>query len=190
VPAMELVVVAGCAVLAAACASIVARRRRNERVARRAAALAEVARRVDTAVSELEDLPVGTAQPVSAAPAHREAVERSGREAFVADVAAAVAQARERGSRLALALVSAGEALSPATTDALRHAAGVPVYAAGTRSAALVLSGLGRAGALGVLARIQLDCGLRGHAVELEPDEDATELVVRLLAPDVLRRDT
>jgi hypothetical protein len=179
---MELVV-AGCAVLAAACASIVARRRRKAHVARRDAALAEVARRVDTAVSELDDLPVGTAQPVSAAPARREAGDRSGREAFVADVAAAVVQPRERRSRLALALVSVGEALSPATTDAMRHAAGVPVYAAGTRSAALVLPGLGRAGALGVLARIQVDCGLRGHAVELEPDEDATELVVRLLGP-------
>ena len=187
---MELVVVVGSAALVGACASIVARRRRAERVARRTAALAEVARRVDAAVSELEDLPIRAAHPVPAAVARREAADRSGRAGFVADVDAAVGQARERGSRLALALVSAEEALAPPMTDALRRAAGVPVYASGTRSAALVLPGLGRAGALGVLARIQAECGLRGRAVELEPDEDATELVARLLAPDVMRGDT
>jgi hypothetical protein len=186
---MELVAVLGCTALVGACASIVARRRRSERVARRTATLAEVARRVDAAVRELDDLPVGAERPGPAAVARRGAADRSGRAAFVADVAAAVGQARERGSRLALALVFADEALAPPMTDALRCAAGAPVYASGTRSAALVLPGLGRAGALGVLARIQVDCGLRGRAVELEPDEDATELIARLLGSTELVSD-
>jgi hypothetical protein len=180
-----LLAVALAAVAVSAGAWEYARRRRTARSAQRIAALAEVARRVDAAIAAVE--------PVPAAPAAREkraravdagpTSDQSGRVAFVEATEAAVATARADGSRLAIGLVVTAADPSPWLAERIGVAAGAPVYSVGTRSLALLLPGLGRAGALGVLARVQATCGPGGRAVELAPGEDATELIARLLAP-------
>jgi hypothetical protein len=160
-------------------------RRRAKRAAERIAALAEVARRVDAAVASIEEVPVVPPARVWAIHAVEDgtAPKSKGRVALVDAVEAAVVRARADGSRLAIGLVGTDGELTAALEKRVRDVAGVPVYSVGTRSVALVLPGVGRAGALGVLARIQAACAVTGRAVELSTGEDATELIVRLLAP-------
>ena len=81
--------------------------------------------------------------------------------------------------RIGMALAAA-VALTAAPT-----AAGAQAYEVGYRSVALVAPRHGRADALGLLARIQAACGATGTAVEREPDEDAVELLTRLLSEQV-----
>lgn len=105
-----------------------------------------------------------------------------GRVAFVDALAAEVERSASRGTRLAAALVRAGDAPEPETlAEIVREAAKAPVYLVGPRSVAVALPGTGRAEALGVLARVEARCGARGSAVELERGESALRLAVRLL---------
>ena len=103
----------------------------------------------------------------------------SGRVAFLDAVEAEVVRARADDLRLAVAVAHDG---GDELRRALESLSGRPVYAVGARSSAAVLPGLGRAEALGVLAKLEASCGVRGAAVELGGDETAVELVVRVLA--------
>lgn len=183
--AIELAVVVVVAFGASAGAWAYVRRRRAARGAERVAALAEVARRVDAAVAAIEDVPV--APPAASWTVHavddEPAPEHAGRVALVDAIEAAVARAHAERSRLAVGLVGTDGELTPSVAEQIRNLAGVPVYSVGTSSVALVLPGFGRAGALGVVARIQASCAVSGRAVELAPGQDATELIARLLAP-------
>ena len=185
-PGLALVVLAAAVALGLACAWI-AVRRRAEREARRAARLAEIAARIDAAVSSIGE--VGVSEPVEPRTAPTSGVTAPdvddglpGRLALLAAVDAEVHGARAEGRRLSAAVVRSADA-EPRSLAAEAHAvAEVPVYAVGPRAVALVLPGLGRAEALGVLARIEARCASSGRAVELEAGEDAVELVARLLA--------
>jgi hypothetical protein len=182
-PAGILLLLLGCVVAGLAVAALVLRRRARLS-ARRDVGLTAVAKRIDDAVASLrapnEPLERFSPSPPGPAPMVGEALP--GRAALVDAVASGVAVARVDGGRLAAALVRA-----PATEDAeklacdVREVVGVTAYAVGPRSVALVLPGLGRADALGLLARVEARCASTGLAVELEPDEDAAELVCRLL---------
>ena len=171
-------VVAGLVVVA------LALRRQARLSARRDIGLTTVAKRIDDAVASLRPPkePVEHFSPLTSGPAPMVGPALPGRAALVEAVASAVAVARADGARLAVALVGA-----PGTEDAerlacdVREVAGVTAYATGPHSVALVLPGLGRADALGLLARVEARCASTGLAVELEPGEDAAELVCRLL---------
>ena len=89
---------------------------------------------------------------------------------------------RDRSPLEAVRTLSYEEDPAASLADDVRAVAGSEGYEVGTGSVALVVPGAGRADALGLLARIQAACGATGSAVELEPDEDAVELVARLLA--------
>lgn len=182
-PTVALVVLAVAVATGVACLWIAVGRRR-EREARRAERLGEIAARIDAAVASIGDVRVGplahVAAPAEPAPAVDE--DLPGRAALLQAAAATIDDVRHRGRRLSAAVVRApgGE---PRHLAAEAHAvAEVPVYAVGPHSVALVLPDLGRADALGVLARIEARCPSSGKAVELEPGEDAVELVARLLA--------
>jgi hypothetical protein len=183
---LELAIVAlACAALAGA--MVIAQRRRAARAARRRAALAEVAERIDTAVSSLRGLPI-TRSPDQAPPSPLEdgqvplvAGELPGRAGLLQALAASISDARSRGSRLAAAVVRARDDDAPTLAGRARAVTDVAVYAVGPRAIALVFPGLGRADALGVLAQIEARCPSSGKAVELEPGEDAAELAARLL---------
>ena len=75
-----------------------------------------------------------------------------------------------------------GEKDAGTLAGVVHEVAHAEAYAVGPRAVALVLPGLGRADALGVLARIEAQCASSGRAVELEPREDAVEFAARLLA--------
>jgi hypothetical protein len=162
-----------------------ARRRRAARRERRLASLEDTARRIDTAVASLRELEVGDhgePRPTPRdAPPPAVAEDLPGRAALVEALTERVAEARADGSRIAAAVVRSGA--DDATTLA-RHVQTVvdaPVYAVGTRAVALVLPGLGRADALGLLARIEAACQTSGRAVELEHGEDGVDLLGRLM---------
>lgn len=184
-----VIVALACAALAGALLiAVVAQRRRAARAARRRAALAEVAGRIDAAVSSLRDLPI-TPSPDAAPTSPLEhgsvplvADELPGRAGLLQALAKSVSDARSRGSRLAAAVVRARDDDATALAGRARAVTDVPVYAVGPRAIALVLPGFGRADALGVLAQIEARCPSSGKAVELEPGEDAAELAARLLA--------
>jgi hypothetical protein len=182
---IELAVVVLASLAASAGAWAYARRRRAARAAERIAALAEVARRVDAAVAAVETVSVVPAARAWTIHAVEDgpAPEPAGRVALVDAVEAAVARAQTDGTRLAIGLVDTDGELTAALAERIRDVGGAPIYSVGTRSVALVLPGFGRAGALGVLARIQATCAVSGRAVELAPGEEATELIARLLAP-------
>jgi hypothetical protein len=182
---IELAVVVLAGLAASAGAWAYARRRRAARAAERIAALAEVARRVDAAVAAVETVSVVPAARAWTIHAVEDgpAPEPAGRVALVDAVEAAVARAQTDGTRLAIGLVDTDGELTASLAERIRDVGGAPIYSVGTRSVALVLPGFGRAGALGVLARIQATCAVSGRAVELAPGEEATELIARLLAP-------
>jgi hypothetical protein len=182
---IELAVVVLASLAASAGAWAYARRRRAARAAERIAALAEVARRVDAAVAAVETVSVVPAARAWTIHAVEDgpAPEPAGRVALVDAVEAAVARAQTDGTRLAIGLVDTDGELTASLAERIRDVGGAPIYSVGTRSVALVLPGFGRAGALGVLARIQATCAVSGRAVELAPGEEATELIARLLAP-------
>lgn len=159
-------------------------RRRAERAARRAERLAGIAARIEAAVASIGNVHVGPVEHVTAAEPHATDVDDGlpGRAALLHAAAATIDEVRLAGRRLSAAVVRAAEAGPRELAAEARAVAEVPVYAVGPRSVALVLPDLGRADALGVLARIEARCPSSGKAVELEPGEDATELVARLLA--------
>lgn len=159
-------------------------RRRAVRAARRAELLAGIAARIEAAVASIGSVRVGPVEHVAAAEPPAPDVEDGlpGRSALLRAVAATIDDARLAGGRLSAAVVRAAGAEQRELAAEALAVAEVPVYAVGPRSVALVLPDLGRADALGVLARIEARCPSSGKAVELEPGEDATELVARLLA--------
>jgi hypothetical protein len=166
------------------------RRRRTERNARRIAALVAVAERIDAAVSSLGETAATLSaehgplrRPVPGAPTPLVDDGLPGRAALLDAVADAVDQSRAKRSRLSAAVVRVtGEKDAGALAGVVHEVARAEAYAVGPRSVALVLPGLGRADALGVLARIEAQCSSSGRAVELEPREDAVEFAARLLA--------
>jgi hypothetical protein len=182
------------ALLVAAAAALVvvlaAWRARNRRAARRAhrrAVLDETARRIDTAVASLRELGLSDhadpkAPAVSPASPHPTVADGlPGRAALVEALTERVAEARAEGSRIAAAVVRSGADDATTLARNVRTVVDAPVYAVGTRAVALVLPGLGRADALGLLARIEAACHTSGRAVELEQGEDGADLVARLL---------
>jgi len=182
-----VVVVLASAFAVALVVAIVVMRRRAARAARRRAALTEVAERIDAAVSSLRGLPLDHA-PAPAPPSPLENAsfplvvgELPGRAGLLQALAAGVSDARAGGSRLAAAIVRAETADAPVLAGQARAVTDATSYAVGPRAIALVLPGLGRADALGVLAQIEARCPSSGKAVELEPGEDAAELAARLL---------
>jgi hypothetical protein len=184
---VALVVLAFAALLVLAILAAAGHRRRAARVRRRLEVLAEVASRIDSAVSSLGELTVirsfdavpGPSDPSAPAPLVEDGL--SGRAGLLQALSEGVGGARAQGERLAAALVRAEAGDAAALARGARTVADVPVYAVGPRAVALVLPGLGRADALGVLARIEAQCPSSGRAVELESDEDALELAARLL---------
>lgn len=188
--AAVLVVAGALAVSIIGVAAWLGRRRRRERNARRIAALTAVAERIDAAVASLGEAAVthpaehvAEARAVSAGTAPLAGEGLPGRAALLDAVAGAVEHARAQGLRLSGAVVRVtGEKDAISLAGVVHEVAQAEAYAIGPRSVALVLPGLGRADALGVLARIEAHCAASGRAVELEPREDAVEFTARLLA--------
>ncbi len=184
---VALVVLGAAAFVSVTVFATVAQRRRAARARRRRDALAEVAARIDAAVSSLGELTVIrsfdalAAPPDPTDPASLVEADLAGRAGLLQAIAAGVAAARSQGQRLAAAVVRAEEGDAATLARGARSVLDVPVYAVGPRAVALVLPGLGRADALGVLARIEAQCPSSGRAVELESGEDAVELAARLL---------
>ncbi len=83
--------------------------------------------------------------------------------------------------RVAVTLVHDPASSHADVRAALEELCGV-VYAVRPRAYAAVLPGLGRAEALGVLAKVEARCGARGIAIEAAHGETAVELFVRLVA--------
>jgi hypothetical protein len=181
-PAGILLLLLGC--LVATVVVALALRRRARHSTRRDTRLTTVAKRIDDAVASVRppNEHIEHVSPLPPGPAPMVGEALPGRAALVDAVASGVVVARTDGGRLAAALVRA-----PGAEDAeklgreVREVAGVTAYAVGPHSVALVLPGLGRADALGLLARVEARCPSTGLAVELEPGEDAAELVCRLL---------
>ena len=184
---MTAIVAAAAAALLLALVGWRARRRRAAERAHRLASLEATARRIDNAIASLPELDVRhpadavVAAPPPGSPGPVVADGLPGRAALVEVLAERVAEARAQGSRFAAAVVRGTD---DATTlaQSVRAVVDAPLYAVGTRSVALVLPGLGRADALGVLARIEAACHTSGRAVELEEGEGGVELLARLLA--------
>lgn len=172
--------------LAAVVAGVIAagwagRSRRIGTSRRRAEALADVARRIDAAVGSLE-VPAGAAQlrPAAAPAPPAPTLEggTGGRAALVDRAVEQVAVVRAEGARLAAALVRTAPGTTPTAVAGLVD---VPVYVVGPDALAFLLPGLGRADALGVVARLEAHLAVSGRALELQPGESAAELVTRLL---------
>lgn len=185
---MLVIALASVALVGALIVAVVGLRGRAARAEHRRATLAEVAERIDAAVGALRGLELARS-PEHAPPSPLEDApplvtgELPGRAGLLQALAAGVSDARADGSRLAAAVVRAHDHDAPALTGRVHTVTDVPVYAVGPRTIALVLPGLGRADALGVLAQIEARCPSSGRAVELEPGEDAAELAARLLGP-------
>jgi hypothetical protein len=187
-PALALIVLAVAACAAIAILLVVSRRRRVARARRRLEALTEVAARIDRAVASLGELAlISSHDPFDAAPPSSDPAplvedDLAGRAGLLQELALDIAGAHSQGDRLAAAVVRSEDGDAATLARDARSVADVPVYTVGPRAVALVLPGLGRADALGVLARIETLCPSSGRAVELESGEDAVELAARLLA--------
>lgn len=175
-----LVVLVAAAVLMAAVA-LVFRRRAIAQERRRVAALGALAERLSQITATLDE-PVPVREPPPRSPAPFVPAGSRGRTALLDAVGDAVRRARADGSRLSVALVESGSTGAAALADEVADVIEGDAYEIGARAVALVVPGVGRADALGVLARIEAACGATGSAVELEPGEDAVELLARLLA--------
>jgi hypothetical protein len=182
-----LVLLAVAALVAVAILVVMSYRRHAARARRRLEVLADVAARIDRAVSSLGELTVlrsfdgPAAAPLAVDPAPLVEADLAGRAGLLQELAADVAGARSQGERLAAAVVRSEADDAATLARGARSVADVPVYVVGPRGVALVLPGLGRADALGVLARIEAQCPSSGRAVELESGEAAVELAARLL---------
>lgn len=186
-PGTSLTVLAVAALAASVILLVASRRRHVARARRRLEALTEVAARIDRAVASLGELTMlssddqADAAPPFPAPAPLVEDDLAGRAGLLQELALDVAGAHSQGDRLAAAVVRCEDGDAATLARDARSVAGVPVYTVGPRAVALVLPGLGRADALGVLARIETRCPSSGRAVELESGEDAVELAARLL---------
>ena len=169
------------AVLVAAAAWVV-HRRRIERERGRVDALRVLAGQLEGAAAWLRETRATPPEPSPRPPAPLVGVEPGGRAALVDATTDAVRGARGGGTRLAVAVIQAAESDTDELGSDVGFAVGLTTYAVGPRAVAVVLPGASRAEALGVLARIQAACDATGHAVELEPDESAVELLARLLS--------
>jgi hypothetical protein len=184
---VTLVLVGIAATLVVALALLRARRRRAVLSARRLATLEATGQRIDAAVASLRELDIADRveeaplPPVTGAPVPAVADGLPGRAALVEALSERVAEARADGSRIAAAVVRSDADDATALARSVRAVVDAPVYAVGARSVALVLPGLGRAEALGLLARIEATCHTTGRAVELEQGEDGVELLARLM---------
>ena len=183
---IALTVLAVAALAASVILLVASRRRHVARARRRLEALTEVAARIDRAVASLGELTMLSDEPADAAspsPAPAPLVEDdlAGRAGLLQELALDVAGALSQGDRLAAAVVRCEDGDAATLARDARSVADVPVYTVGPRAVALVLPGLGRADALGVLARIETRRPSSGRAVELESGEDAVELAARLL---------
>ncbi len=180
-----VVAIVALAASVAVAAIAITRRRAVARERQRVTALTALAERIDAAVAPLRRPPPALPEPRargSDLTAPLVADRLPGRAALIDAAAAAVADARAGGWRLSAALVTvAGDTTPAALADTVRSLAGAPVYAVGPSSVAVTLPGVGRADALGLLARIEAEVSSTGRAVELGPDEDAVEFVTRLL---------
>ena len=162
-PTVALVVL-GLAALIVVLATVVVARARRARATRRVAALVDVADRIDAAVSSLGELtPVDgpdAQADLDEVPDPARPVEGTlpGRAGLLWAIATGIADARSRGLRLAAAVVRSGDEDASSLAAHARSVADVPVYAVGPGAVALVLPGLGRADALGLLARIEAEC--------------------------------
>ena len=157
------------------------RRSSIERERRRVAALTALADRLGQ-ISATHDLPAAAIEPPPRAPRPLTPIRSRGRAALLDALAEAVGRAASERSRLAIALVESPGAAAAALADDVEAIAGAQAYEVGPRSVALVAPGVGRAEALGLLARVQAATGATGTAVELERDEDAVALLTRLLS--------
>lgn len=179
-PALLLALVAVVVLLAI----VRARGRAAAREARRVEALGRLAERVETVVGQLRPPrppPLEPTLPRVPAPVPLIADRLPGRAAFL-EVVAAEIDAEPGDVRLTVAVArAAAETTTEALADAVREATGEQAYAVGPTTVAFVLRGLGRAGALGALARIETLAASTGTAVERGTDESAVEVVARLL---------
>lgn len=152
--------------------------------ARRVEALGRLAERVERTLGQLHPPRPPHVEPTlagAAAPVPLIADRLPGRAAFLDAVAAAV-DAQPAEVRLTVAIARAASETTPeALADAVREATGQQAYAVGPTAVAFLLPGLGRAGALGALARIETLAASTGTAVERGTDESAVEVVARLL---------
>ena len=158
----------------------VVRGRAIERERRRVVALTSLAERLRDLNRALEG-PSAAPEPPPRAPGPLQPPGSGGRAAFLDALTDAVAHAGAENARLAVAVVESPSMPAPALADEVRAIAGADTYEVGSRTVALALPGVGRADALGLLARIQAACGATGNAVELEQGEDAVELLARLM---------
>jgi hypothetical protein len=159
------------------------RRRAIEREHRRVDALNALAGQLEGVAGSLRASRAPAPEPLSRAPAPLPRVAPGGRAALLDATSEAVSRARAEETRLAVAVVEAAKRGADELGGDVASAVGLTAYTVGPQSVAVVLPGAGRAEALGALARIQAACGANGHAVELEPDEEAVELLARLLSP-------
>jgi len=182
-----LIVIVVVALAGIAFLGVASRRRHVARARRRHEVLTEVAARIDRAVASLGELtPIASDDSVEAVPASPDPApvvedDLAGRAGLLQELALDIAGAQSQGDRLAAAVVRSEDGDAATLARDARSVADVPVYTVGPRAVALVLPGLGRADALGVLARIETRCPSSGRAVELESGEDAVELAARLL---------
>jgi hypothetical protein len=185
--AIALIALAVAAFAASAILVVVSRRRRVARARHRLEVLTDVVARIDRAVASLGELALISphdafdATPAWSDPAPLVEDELAGRAGLLRELALDVAGAHSQGDRLAAAVVRSEDRDAATLARDARSVADVPVYSVGPRAVALVLPGLGRADALGVLARIETRSPSSGRAVELESGEDAVELAARLL---------
>jgi type II secretory pathway pseudopilin PulG len=185
--ALIVVVVVVVALAGIAFLVVASRRRHVARARRRHEVLTEVAARIDRAVASLGELTLIAsddsveAVPPSPDPAPVVEDDLAGRARLLQELALDIAGAQSQGDRLAAAVVRSEDGDAATLARDARSVADVRVYTVGPRAVALVLPGLGRADALGVLARIETRGPSSGWAAALESGEDAVELAARLL---------
>jgi hypothetical protein len=183
VTAWLVALAAGAVLVAVLFAVLSARRHATAGEARRVEELGRLAERLEASLGEL--CPPPPWRPPGSATGSRAplvADRLPGRTALLDEVSGDVDHARSTGERLTAVLVRvAEESTPPELVDAIREVAGRPVFAVGPGAAAFTLPAVGRAGGLGVLARIESVTASSGRAVEWSPDESAIELVARLL---------
>ncbi|HEX6724028.1 MAG TPA: hypothetical protein VF073_02185 [Gaiella sp.] len=184
---IALIVLAAAALVAIVVLAVASRRRRVARARHRLEVLTEVAARIDRAVASLGELTLISGSgalvetSLSSDPAPLVEDDLAGRAGLLKELAVDVAGAHLQGDRLAVAIVRSDDGDAATLARDARSIADVSVYTVGPRAVALVLPGLGRADALGVLARIETRRPSSGRAVELQSGEDAVELAARLL---------
>ncbi len=169
------------AVLIVALGLWTSRRRAVERERQRVDALRTLDGQFERVTESLDRARPPVPEPLPRAPAPLAAAAPGGRAALVDASTEAVRRARSEGTRLAVAVVDAADGNAGRLGGDVASAVGLTAYTVGPRSIAMLLPGAGRAQALGVVARIQAACGATGRAVELEPGEDAAELLTRVL---------